>query len=418
MTRGFVVWLALLLLVSPAAAEDELVMSFGGDVAYPDGRAFVKKVDAKRAALFRSIAPLLEASDANFVNLECPLSVRAEPPATAMRAKWVYRCHPKRLGYLLDAGFNLFSLANNHALDQGMLGVRETLLAFRHVDRDQTPFGLGLHSTPVTRVLPLRLARGKAEVAIFAVAEAAPKRGPVTSIDHPDLRPAIRRARRRGGIVVVSVHGGNEYVHLPSQAVVDRYRQLVDAGAHLVVGHHPHVIQGVERHGDGVILYSLGNLSFSTFGTRHREQGARLYGLLARVVVGQAALREVELVPLWVDDTAAWRVGGLVLDPRPAEPQLLGGVFAERVLGELDRFSRALPKVKSRLVRVGSRSFLDLGDGRGVPTGAEARRRVEAQKRVYEAVLKRGEGPRPARDEERFDTQDDRPAVLRNRYIP
>ncbi len=418
MSRGVLVWLALLLLVSPVAAADELVMSFGGDVAYPDGRAFVKKVDAERGALFRSIAPILEESDANFLNLECPLSVRPEPPATATRARWVYRCHPKRLGYLLDAGFNLFSLANNHALDQGMVGVRETLLAFGTTERTQRHFWLGLHASPVSRVLPLRLARGKAEVAIFAVAESAPKRGPVTSLAHPDLIPAIGRARRRGGIVVVSVHGGSEYVHLPSQAIVDRYRGLIDAGAHLVVGHHPHVIQGVERHGDGVILYSLGNLSFSTYGTRHREQGARLYGLLARVVIGEKALHEVELVPLWVDDTAAWRVGDQVLDPRPAEPQLLGGVFAERVLGELDRFSHAIPGVTSRLVRVGSRSFLDLGDGRGIPTGAQAKRRIAAQKRVYEAVVKRGEGPRPAREEERFDTQDDRPAILRDRYIP
>jgi len=89
------------------------------------------------------------------------------------------------------------------------------------------------------------------------------------------------------------------------------------------------------------------------------------------------------------------------------------------VLAELDRFSRAISSTTATaLVRLGSRSFLDLGGGRGIPRGAQAKRHLEAQKRAYGAVIRAAAGPRPARSSERFDTQDDRPATLRNHYIP
>jgi len=420
-SRSLVIGLVTLLcsVAQQASAADRLVMNLGGDVAFPDGQAFIARVDERGRDLFRWIDPILARGDFNFVNLECPLSTVDEPPPTPKRARWVYRCHPKRLGYLLDAHFNLFSLANNHALDQGMVGVRHTLRALETIDLDHRRWWTGMSVIPQDRIVPRRLRRGKATVSFFAVAEAAPKRGPVTSLTHPDLAPALRRARSRGDVVVVSVHGGSEYVHLPSAAITKRYRALISAGAQLVVGHHPHVVQGIERYREGVILYSLGNLSFSTFSTRHRKQGARLYGLLARVVVGEEALEEVELIPLWVDDTSAWRIGDRVLDPRPAEPQLLGGVFADRVLTEVDRFSRAIGGASElRLVRVGARSYIDLGQGRGVPRGAKARRRIIRQRRAYHAVTRHGAGPRAARPKERFDTQDDRPATLRDRYIP
>ena len=214
---------------------------------------------------------------------------------------------------------------------------------------------------------------------------------------------------------MVSVHAGSEYVHQPTLAIAQQYRALIDAGADLVIGHHPHVIQGVERYRDGVIAYSLGNFSFSTYSVRHRAQGVRMYSLVVRASVQQGHIQQLELVPLWVDNAAAWQLGDRVLDPRPAEPQLLGGRFARFVLDEVERFSAAVPGARAtKLHRIGSRAFVDLGHG--PPPAAAVRKMLAAQRRAYRAVLAGGAGPRPANPRERRDTHDGSPAALRTDY--
>src|SRR5262249_13925464 len=105
---------ALLVLAVPEHARAERIgLNAAGDVSWPSLALALDVVDAKGPELFALTRPLLAGADLNFANLECPFTRRA----TTLVKTYSYACDPHRLDYLLEAGFNLFSLSNNHALD-------------------------------------------------------------------------------------------------------------------------------------------------------------------------------------------------------------------------------------------------------------------------------------------------------------
>jgi hypothetical protein len=232
-------------------------------------------------------------------------------------------------------------------------------------------------------------------IAWFAVTNAHPEGG-LGSLFDADLPRRIGAAERDNHLVIVNVHYGTEHLHVPSEDMTRRYRRLVTAGADVVVGQHPHVMQGVERYRAGVILYSLGDLSFGSLSERHHAQGGRLYSLIARLSIDRGELSRIELIPTYHDNSEPWTLGAQTLDPIHATPQLLAGAFAQRVLDELDRFTAAIPGAQpTRLIRIGDRVFVDLGE----PVGDRATLLAQ-QQREYNAVTKVGAGPRPATAEE------------------
>lgn len=124
----------------------------------------------------------------------------------------------------------------------------------------------------------------------------------------PEAREIVQRHRVAVDLLVVSLHWGIEYFHLPSPDQISTARSLIDSGADLVVGHHPHVLQGIERYRDGLIAYSLGNFVFADIEwTWRNEEGAwhtthyklsrnqRLGGIL-RVRVGPRRVIDYELL--------------------------------------------------------------------------------------------------------------------------
>ncbi len=110
---------------------------------------------------------------------------------------------------------------------------------------------------------------------------------------------ALKAADAEGGpadVVVVILHAGTEYASEPSPDQVAVARAAVDAGADLVVGHHPHVTQTVERYGDGLIVYSLGDALFDI------PRRAAMQGDLLRVHVTQEGMTRAELWPFWISE--------------------------------------------------------------------------------------------------------------------
>jgi poly-gamma-glutamate synthesis protein (capsule biosynthesis protein) len=105
----------------------------------------------------------------------------------------------------------------------------------------------------------------------------------------------VRAVRDRADVVVVVVHNGTEYARTPSPDQVAVAHAAIDAGADLVVGHHPHVTQTVERYGRGLIVYSLGDTLFDI------PRQAAMQGDLLRVHVTRDGLRQAELWPFWID---------------------------------------------------------------------------------------------------------------------
>ena len=93
----------------------------------------------------------------------------------------------------------------------------------------------------------------------------------------------------------MSVHWGTEYRSIPDERQVDMARFMIDAGADIVIGHHPHVVQPVERYRQGIILYSLGNFVFD----QHTRPGTR-EGVIARVIIEKGQLKGVSTLPVFI----------------------------------------------------------------------------------------------------------------------
>jgi poly-gamma-glutamate capsule biosynthesis protein CapA/YwtB (metallophosphatase superfamily) len=216
-----------------------LIVSAAGDLAF--GGATADPL-ASGAVAGSGVGALLT-GDVRFVNLEGPLCERcadtgldsdgAPLPGATVR-------------FGVPAAVDVASLANNHALDQGEAG------------RDQTVRVLSSHHIATAWAgRDAELVRGGRRVIVVARDFA-----PDADLDANDALVSSVRAARTRGSVLVSLHWGHTGSLLPTPAQRRLGARLIDAGATAVLGHGPHTLQGLERHGRGIIAYSLGNLAF------------------------------------------------------------------------------------------------------------------------------------------------------------
>ncbi len=397
MVRGIIaVVVTCLTTTAHAGGADEAVINVAGDVGYPDGWKRIERVDRDKHRLFRLVKPIIASGDVNFVNLECPFT-REKP---VVKKTYPMSCKPKRLGYVIRAGFNLFSLANNHSMDAGAPGVLDTIKHLKRRRRSAKLWwaGTGANRATAGRGVRFRVPGKSFDITLFAVNNGSSKH--VASIYNRSLVRRVRAAAKRS-VVLVSVHKGWEYYHVPQKDAVRKYRRLIDAGASLVIGHHPHVVQGVERYKRGLIFYSLGNFSFGSYTTSNYARRARMYSMIGRVVITKdKTIRQAELIPLYVGNKDPWVYKGQTIVPRFATPQLLNGVFARFALDEISAFTRKIPLTErpTRLRRVGDRAFVDLGRRLSRADKAAALKRQAAE---WDHVKRLGAAPRPATARER-----------------
>jgi poly-gamma-glutamate synthesis protein (capsule biosynthesis protein) len=240
---------------------------------------------------FQWLTPLLKGGDLTMGNLEAPLSRRGKE-FTDKRFR--FRVSPAAATSLKAAGFSLVTLANNHTMDFGAVALLDTLTALAQQDIGAVGAGPDLASArrPFnTTVKGTRLAFLAYSLTQPTEFFATPK-GPGTAPAIPRFFDAdIRAARTQADHVIVSFHWGQEGSQLPTAIQRSYARRAIDAGAEVVIGHHPHVLQGMESYGSGVILYSLGNF---VFGSRSRTADL---GAMARITLGEGK-PTVELVPL------------------------------------------------------------------------------------------------------------------------
>jgi poly-gamma-glutamate synthesis protein (capsule biosynthesis protein) len=193
-----------------------------------------------------------------------------EPETFRVHPRLTFRAEPARAGELGRAGFDVVSLANNHVHDLGGGGAVESRV---HLEAAGiTPAGAGIDVPEA--FAPVVRDAGGLKIAFLAYTLWHNGRSPigadgaVAHISEAELLhrvpDAIRAARAELGadFVIVSLHWGIEFQPHPLPTQIEAAHRLVDAGADLVLGHHPHVLQDVERYHGGVIAYSLGNFVF------------------------------------------------------------------------------------------------------------------------------------------------------------
>ncbi|MFZ5817893.1 MAG: CapA family protein [Bacillota bacterium] len=250
---------------------------------------------------FAAFAEQLTGADLAVGNLECVIATVGERVPKAYN----FRCHPRNVP-LLARYFDALSVANNHSGDYGPEAFAEQLDLLR---QGGVPyFGGGMNLAEAHT--PLILERNGLKVALLGYNEvelrsfeAGPTRpGLAWSTDEAVVRD-IRAAREKADLVVVYPHWGLEYHKAPSARQQELARKMIDAGADLVVGAHPHVTQTVELYRDRLIVYSLGNYVFDDFMDVPPEldEPSRTSWVL-RVTLGKEGLIEWETLVARTDD--------------------------------------------------------------------------------------------------------------------
>lgn len=207
-------------------------------------------------SMFEGVLPYLQNPDITFGNLEC---VPAHVGTTLRKSSMAFRAHPNVALGLRHAGFDVVSLANNHVNDFGPLALQEAVdfLKKQHIK----PVGAILD--PKQLPSHVVLTRNGLRIAFLAYSEFPKERLKIYSSSFGErVSLDIGRAQKESDLVVVSYHWGVEYQDAPTPKQRALARHTIEAGANLIVGHHPHVVQGVELIGHAAVAYSLGNFVF------------------------------------------------------------------------------------------------------------------------------------------------------------
>jgi poly-gamma-glutamate capsule biosynthesis protein CapA/YwtB (metallophosphatase superfamily) len=254
-------------------------------------RAFAPLVSRRPEAVYGDVLPVLRAADLRIVNCECALT-RARKPVWKSGA--VFKGFPAHVEGLTAVPFDVACLANNHVFDYGHRGFAETLAVLRR--QGVRAVGAGLTLDEAVAPLSLTVKGTRVTVVNFSEGEdltASTGGAGVCGWEIERLAGTVRRAKKRGDFVIAIGHAGLEYIPFPPPYVVRAFRALADAGADVVVGHHPHVPQGLERRPRQLIAYSLGNFVFWQPGDLHY----RRTGFFLSLGVLDGRLASVEIHP-------------------------------------------------------------------------------------------------------------------------
>jgi poly-gamma-glutamate synthesis protein (capsule biosynthesis protein) len=223
-------------------------------------RALEPVISREPESVYGDVLPILRAADLRIVNCECALTAARKP---VWKSGAVFKGLPAHAAGLTAVPFEVATLANNHVFDYGLAGFRETLEVLRR--NGIRTIGAGMTFEEATAPLRLTVKGARLTIVNFGEGEdlTASTGGPgVCGWEIDRLARLIRKAKGRGDFVIAIGHAGLEYVPFPPPYVVAAFRTLSDAGADCVVGHHPHVPQGLETRRGRLIAYSLGNFAF------------------------------------------------------------------------------------------------------------------------------------------------------------
>jgi len=271
-------------------------------------RAFEPIVRERPEAVYGDLLPVLRRADLRILNCECALTSATSP---VWKSGAVFKGDVAHVAGLTAVPFEVACLANNHVLDYGVAGLREHLRVLTRAGIRTVGAGL----TEAQALVPLSVRVNGQSIHLINISEGedltASAGGPgVFGWDVPLAAAQTRALKQLGGVVIVIAHCGLEYVPFPPPYVVAAFRALVEAGADCVIGHHPHVPQGIEWWRGRPILYSLGNFAFYQPTTLlHRKTG---FCVSLRCDGGR--ITALELHPYRITDTGLRR-----LDPKEAQ---------------------------------------------------------------------------------------------------
>lgn len=246
---------------------------------------------------FELIATTTNQADISFANLESPLT----PGRIIKTGEFAFRADPKSVAGLTLAGFDVVSLANNHTPNFGQDGLENT---FKILAKNNIAYvGAGLNNLGARQ--PIIMIRQGLKFGFLAYNDpgvvpvsyqASDKRAGTAFIDINNLKEDVARLRPQVDWLIVTMHAGDEYQARPNKQQQDFAHTAIDAGADLVIGHHPHVVQTMEEYRGKYIFYSLGNFVFDQLWSEDTRRG-----LVVKFIFTKDTIKTPEFIPVYVN---------------------------------------------------------------------------------------------------------------------
>lgn len=243
----------------PPTDRPPLVLSFVGDIMHHERNAGMPDYDR----LYDEVRPLLAVDDLSFANIEFPVDPSQEPAGYPL-----FNGSRAYLEAAVRGGFDVLALANNHTFDLGEPGVRGTSAVVADLAATAGVRASGIRAETngpiaLTRIHHRGWLVGFVSVTSFSNVPGSSRHINLVDYSDPGPRAAfvgqVRRWSEEVDLLVVAIHAGVEYSTVPAAHKVDFFRDVSDAGAHIVWGHHPHVLQPWELRDGRLVVYSSGN---------------------------------------------------------------------------------------------------------------------------------------------------------------
>tara|TARA_B110000240_G_C13512601_1_gene460693 strand:+ start:30 stop:1163 length:1134 start_codon:yes stop_codon:yes gene_type:complete len=279
--------------------------------------------------LINDITPFFEDSDFNIVNLESPVS-KNNKQNKILKTGPNLNGNPKTFEILKELKINLVTLANNHIMDYGEIGLLDTLKGLKKYKISNVGIGKNIKDA----VKPFTIEKKDVKIAILNFAEnewsnASDEKSGANPLDIIENIKQINKAKLCHDKVIVIIHGGHEYYNLPSPRMVKQYRFFAENGADVIIGHHTHCISGYEVYKNVPIFYSLGNMLF-TIPNKNIEWYTGI-------------ILELECEK---DKMLKWKIHPIEQSQKDYRVSLLNGAQKERILNEVDKYSKIIKNEK------------------------------------------------------------------------
>lgn len=275
-----------------------LTLILVGDIMLDRGVEYMIKKEGKGDFKFPflKIANFLKEADILFGNLEGPISAKGEKAGSI----YSFRNDPEAIEGLVFAGFNILSVAANHLFDYGREAMEDTFSRLKNAGinyvgggfNEMEAFSPRIEIIDSTKIAFLAFTNLGSE---YWVAKG--ERSGISWLEKERMEKEIKKAKEQADLVITSFHYGEEYYLEPTEFQVLISRAAIEAGADLVIGHHPHVVQKIEKYQEGYIAYSLGNFVF--------DQGfskETMKGLILKVLIKNNELEEVIPIEIKINE--------------------------------------------------------------------------------------------------------------------
>jgi poly-gamma-glutamate synthesis protein (capsule biosynthesis protein) len=314
--------------------EETIKIVATGDIML--GGTLNKVIQEKGSRLFESVIPYFSESDIVFGNLEAPFLSSGQPQEN----KIVLHQDACAVEALKRVGYNIFSIANNHIMDYRGDGLEETMKGL--VKYGMQYVGAGSNEKDSRKPAEFYI-RGVKIIFLGYASQttdesnlliyAQDRRSGIAPLDLGIIEEDIKQARSAGAnIIILSLHWGDDKYHFPSLGQIKKAHTIIDMGADIILGHHSHILQGVERYKKGIIAYSLGNFIFGEFllpgGQMERWLPRNRLTACIEFKVKKEMVIDYNIIPLWIG--------------KELVPQILKGKEQKKAFLKIQQYSDVL----------------------------------------------------------------------------